>query len=81
MPSQQELELLVQQLAPALKDLLADQYGDKKVGFCLTVFEFGERGAPLAFISDAQPAHLADALVELVKRLPTEGRIVTRVRG
>lgn len=74
-----ELEDQLLELAQPIDAFLNKDCGQtRKVGFLLCAFEFGVAGAPLAYLSNAQPDDLRRTLTELQDRLASTSRIVQR---
>lgn len=76
--TREELSALILQIAPQI-DLHLNptkyQDGERKVGFLLCAFDFGEKGS-LAYCTTAgKPGQLADALIELMENLGASAEV------
>ncbi len=71
------LEKVCLGLAPVLDRSLNADFYERKIGFLLSIFAFGERGAPLAFSSNAEKDGVKNALAELLVRIDETARVAT----
>lgn len=69
--TRKELESLIKGYSDAIRHSLAEQVGERKVGFVLMLFDYGEKGS-FAYAADAQRsdmiALLEEALIKLRRR-------------
>lgn len=74
-----ELQALILKVAPGISEYLNELYrtqeAPRPIGFALVAFEFGDPGAPLAYVTNGDAEALKAALHELIGRLG-EGRTV-----
>jgi hypothetical protein len=83
----EQLQELLIQIAPLIDEFLnPDRAPDKQGlipprqhGFLLCAFEFGEQGS-LAYIANAQPSDLKDAMLELISKLDATALRVSVVK-
>lgn len=72
-PIEQNFRIFMQEVAIVLDELLNGKGGDKKLGFCLHIFKFGEiEDGMVNYISNANRADMIAATKEGLARV--EGR-------
>jgi hypothetical protein len=67
-PIQKEYRVLMNELAVFIDKYFNEDLNDKKVGFCLMVFNFGDGPGRANYISNAQRNDIITLLKEQVKR-------------
>lgn len=66
----EKLEEVCQDIGYTLGKVLARRFGERKVGFCLLMFDFGE-GGHMTYMSSGDRADMIDALGEFQRFLQT----------